>query len=76
LEKSGVERSNWFGLITFVNKFRKEAKKTVKDETDFVTVNKKLLELFDEYLAKHGKSKVAKEIVDLAIEVKNSRKRK
>ena len=34
---------------------RTEAKTTVKDTTDFVAVNKKIMEIFEEYLNKHGK---------------------
>ena len=76
LSATGVDRSQWFGLITFVNKMRDQAKKDVKDTTDFVAVNKKLMEVFEDYLNKHGKSKVAKEIEDLAEEVRAKRGKK
>ncbi len=64
------------GLIKFVSKFRQDAKKSVKDETDYVAVNKKILELINDYLAKHGKSKVYAEIEKLAEEIKRSRSKK
>jgi hypothetical protein len=64
------------GLIKFVSKFRNQAKQTIKDEKDFVAVNKKTLELFEEYFNKHGKSKLVSEVEKLADEIKNSRKKK
>ena len=50
------------GLIKFVSKFRQEAKKTIKDEKDFMAVNKKTLELFNDHFAKQGKTKITEEI--------------
>ena len=39
-------------------------------------VNKKTLELFNDYFGKHGKSKIVSEIEKLAEEIKNSRSKK
>jgi ribosomal protein S15P/S13E len=64
------------GLIKFVSQFRQEAKKTIKDEKDFMNINKKTVELFNEHFSKHGKSKVVAEIEKLAEAIKNSRKKK
>ncbi len=64
LKESGAERKHWFGLITYVNTLRKDAKKQVKDEKDFEAVNKKIMELFDGELDKKGKAKIAKTIED------------
>ena len=52
---------------------RDEAKKSVKDHKDYVAINKKILEVFEDYMNKHGKAKVAKEIVDYAEEIKQNR---
>ena len=52
---------------------RTEAKTTVKDTTDFVAVNKKIMEIFEEYLNKHGKQKVHNEIEKMAEDIKKSR---
>jgi hypothetical protein len=64
------------GLIKFISKMRIIAKKDVKDEKDYVEVNKKLLEVFNDYLAKNGKQKVIAEIEKLAEEIKHSRSKK
>ncbi len=75
LTATGVDRSNFMGLIKFVGKMRDEAKKSVKDTTDYTSVNKKLMEVFEDYLEKHGKSKVAKEIEGLTEEIRAKRKK-
>jgi hypothetical protein len=64
------------GLIKYVSQFRNEAKQTIKDETDFISINKKTLELFNEYFVKHGKSKVVGEIEKIAEQIKNYRNKK
>ena len=64
LKEVGGERKHWFGLITYVNTLRKDAKKQVKNEKDFESVNKKIVELFEVDLDKKGKSKIAKIIED------------
>ena len=64
LKDVGGERKYWFGLITYVNTLRKEAKNQVKDEKDFQSVNDKIMELFKVDLDKKGKSKIAKMIED------------
>ena len=63
------------GLIKFVSKFRIQAKQGIKDEKDYVAVNKKTLELFDDYLNKNGKAKLVSEVEKLAEEIKVSRKK-
>ena len=65
------------GLISFVNqKLRIPAKKEVKDVTDYKVLNKKMLEIFDEYVSKHGKSKVADEVTKIGEEIRNNRTKK
>jgi hypothetical protein len=64
------------GLIKYVSNFRNEAKKTVKDLTDYMAVNKKTLEIFNEYFIKVGKPKVVAEIQKLAEQIRDSRKKK
>jgi hypothetical protein len=64
------------GLIKYVSNFRNEAKKTVKDLTDYMAVNKKTLEIFNEYFIKVGKPKVVAEIQKLADQIRDSRKKK
>jgi hypothetical protein len=65
------------GLISFVNqKLRIPAKKEVKDVTDYNALNKKMLEIFDEYVSKHGKSKVADEVTKIGEEIRNNRTKK
>ena len=76
LKQTGASRSDWFGLITYVNILRKDAKKSVKDEKDFVSVNKKILELFNAELSSKGGSKIAEQIKDLAEEAKKKRTKK
>jgi hypothetical protein len=73
LKKSGAERSDWFGLIKFINNFRKDAKNTLGD-VENSKVNDKIMELFENYLNKHGKEKVATEIKKLAEEAMAARK--
>ncbi len=68
LKETGSERKNWFGLITYVNTLRKDAKKQVKDEKDFESVNKKIMELFSAELDVKGKEKIAKIIEDFHTE--------
>jgi hypothetical protein len=63
-------------LITYVaRKFGDEAKASVKDPKDFKAVNKKKLELFDDYLSKNSKGKILSEIEKTASDLKNSRKK-
>ena len=76
LKASGAERKFWFGLITYVNTLRKEAKKKVKDETDFDSVNKKILELFEIEIEKKGKDKIAKAIEDFYVESMAKRRKR
>jgi hypothetical protein len=68
LKDVGGVRSHWFGLITYVNTLRKDAKTKVKDEKDFKAVNDKIVELFKVDLEKKGKSKIAKMIEDFYME--------
>ncbi len=75
LSATGVDRSNFMGLIKFVGKMRDEAKKSVKDSSDYTAVNKKIMEVFEDYLEKHGKSKVAKEIENMTEEIRAKRKK-
>ena len=70
LKEVGAERTYWFGLITYVNMLRKEAKKSVKDETDTESVNKKIMELFEKDLQSKGKGKIASMIKTFAEEAK------
>lgn len=76
LKATGAERSDWFGLIKYINVLRKEAKKTVKDEKDFEAVNKKIMELFEKDLESKGKGKVASMIKAFAEEAKANRGKK
>ena len=63
-------------LITYVaRKFGDEAKTSVKDPKDFKAVNKKKLELFEDYLSKNSKGKILGEIEKVANDLKNSRKK-
>ena len=63
-------------LITYVaRKFGDEAKASVKDPKDFKAVNKKKLELFDDYLSKNSKGKILSEIEKTANDLKLSRKK-
>jgi hypothetical protein len=63
-------------LITYVaRKFGDEAKASVKDPKDFKAVNKKKLELFDDYLSKNSKGKILSEIEKTAADLKSSRKK-
>ena len=65
------------GLISFVNqKLRIPAKKEVKDPTDYKALNKKMLEIFEEYVSKHGKSKVAEEVNKMGEQIRNNRTKK
>ena len=73
LKECGGERSDWFGLIKYVNVLRTEAKKAVKDEKDFEAVNKKILELFEKELQSKGKAKIASMIKNFAAEIKAKR---
>ncbi len=65
------------GLISFVNqKLRIPAKKEVKDPTDYKVLNKKMLEIFEEYVSKHGKSKVADEVNKIGEQIRSNRTKK
>jgi len=65
------------GLISFVNqKLRIPAKKEVKDPTDYKALNKKMLEIFEEYVSKHGKSKVAEEVNKMGEQIRSNRTKK
>ena len=65
------------GLISFVNqKLRIPAKKEVKDPTDYKVLNKKMLEIFEEYVSKHGKSKVADEVNKIGEQIRSKRTKK
>jgi hypothetical protein len=75
LKEAGAERSHWFGLITYINTLRKEAKKLV-NEKDFEAVNKKIMELFEKDLQSKGKAKIASIIAKFAEEAKENRKKK
>ena len=43
---------------------------------DYKALNKKMLEIFDEYVSKHGKSKVADEVTKIGEEIRNNRTKK
>ena len=60
-------------LIEFVSKFEQEAKKTINDKNDFMAINKQTLELFNDYFAKQGKTKINAEIQLLSNEKQTSR---
>ena len=63
-------------LITYVaRKFGDSAKASVKDPKDFKAINKKKLELFEDYLAKNSKSKIVSEIEKVGNDLKAARKR-
>ena len=76
LKATGAERSDWFGLIKYINVLRKEAKKSVKDEKDFEAVNIKIMELFEKDLESKGKGKIASMIKAFAEEAKANRGKK
>jgi hypothetical protein len=63
-------------LITYVaRKFGDSAKASVKDPKDYKAINKKKLELFEDYLAKNSKSKIVSEIEKIGNDLKAARKR-
>ncbi len=63
-------------LITYVaRKFGDSAKASVKDPKDFKAINKKKLELFEDYLAKNSKSKIVSEIEKIGNDLKAARKK-
>lgn len=76
LEAVGIERSHWFGLITYVNVLRKEAKKLVKDEKDSESVNNKIMELLERDLNTKGKTKVADMIKKFTEDVRAKKSKK
>ncbi len=71
--QTGVSRSNWLGLILFVNNIRIKAKKEVIDPTNYIQVNAKIIELFENYIETNGKTKVANEIENLTMELRAKR---
>lgn len=76
-KSTGVERSSWFGIIKFASNIRQEANKSIKDpKKDWEQRDKKMLELIESYISKHGKEKVVKEINALAEEAKRKRSKK
>ena len=73
-ERLGVKRSP--GLIKFVNqRLRIPAKGLIKDEKDYKAINKKMLELLDDLLAKKSKQQLVVEVEKFAEEVKNARRK-
>ena len=60
-------------LMKFVKSFREQAKKTIKDEKDFMAINKKTVEIFNDYLNKNGKAKIVSEIESIAANIKKNR---
>lgn len=64
-------------LISYVTNFRKSAK-AVKgvDEKDYVTVNKKIIEFFDEALKKSGKEKLVSDVEKVADRLRSEREKK
>jgi hypothetical protein len=63
-------------LITYVaRKFGDTAKASVKDPKDYKAINKKKLELFEDYLAKNSKSKLVSEIEKVGNDLKAARKK-
>lgn len=73
-EKLGVKRSP--GLIKFVNqRLRIPAKQGIKDEKDYKAINKKMLEILDDVLAKKSKQQLVAEVEKFAEEVKNARRK-
>jgi len=63
-------------LITYVaRKFGDTAKASVKDPKDFKAINKKKLELFEEYLSKNSKAKILGEIDKIGNDLKAARKK-
>ena len=63
-------------LMKFIKKFSEMAKKTIKDEKDFMAINKKKKELFTEYLNKNGKQKIMGEIEEIAASIKKNKSKK
>jgi hypothetical protein len=63
-------------LVTFIaRKFGDAAKASVKDSKDFKAVNKKKLELFEEYFSKNSKSKILSEIEKIGNDLKEARRK-
>lgn len=63
-------------LITYIaRKFGDSAKASVKDPKDYKAINKKKLEIFEDYLAKNSKSKLVSEIVKVGEDLKEARKK-
>ena len=69
----GCDRKYWFGLIKYVNTLRIQAKKEVDDEKDFESVNKVIMDLFNQDLKSKGKNKILKMIKYFAEEAKQER---
>ncbi len=76
LKSTGVDRSNWNGLIYFINKIRTKAKNEVIDASDYISVNNKIMEIFNEYLNQKGKFIIANEIENLTKNLKCKMKNK
>ena len=64
------------GLNSFMNQFRDQAKKNVKDNTDLAAVNNEAYKLFQDYLKKVGKEKVVAEMEKIAEEIKKKKTKK
>ena len=73
IKEIGAERKYWFGLNTYFYELRTEALKSVSDSKDYVTLHKKILELFDKDIKSKGKDKICAYVINLAEQIKKKR---
>jgi hypothetical protein len=52
-------------ILKFVKQFREKAKEQIEDKTDFISLNNRVIHLFNEYIHTHGEEKVLLQLKDM-----------
>ena len=63
-------------ILKFVSQFRKQAKEEITDKTDFITLNNRVIHLFNEYIHTHGEEKVLLQLTEINKTLTEKRKLK
>jgi len=61
-------------ILKFVSQFRKQAKEEITDKTDFITLNNRVIHLFNEYIHTHGEEKVLLQLTEMQHTLSESKK--
>jgi hypothetical protein len=61
-------------ILKFVKQFRQKAKEEIEDKTDFISLNNRVIHLFNEYIHTHGEKKVLLQLTEIQHTLSESKK--